>query len=149
MQNRRSVLASIGSGGVAVLAGCAGGESDSTPTATPTPETSLTDIIGIPSHEWVRRSMLQVTVENRTEDVLDLVQVEANLYVDNTRIGHSYTNISSLPGGTTVNSAIQFIEGFDQEPCNATRYDLFPNFYYDSQQFEERMEYEYDPGFCG
>lgn len=125
-----------------------GGGEGGTPTATPTPEgTTLTDIVGITSHAFRGPSILEVTVENKTEDTLDLVQVEANLYQEDTRLAHSYTNISSLAGGVKQTSEIQFLD-MDFPPCDTTRYDLVPNFYYDSTQYEERYEYEYNPEFC-
>jgi hypothetical protein len=138
------------------LAGCSSsddgngnGGSGNGDSPTPTPEgTQLSDIVKITSHEWRGSSILEVAVQNQTEDTLDIVQVEANLYDGDTRIGHSYTNISSLAAGVKQTSDIRFLD-LDAAPCEAaTQYDLVPNFYYDSEDYEERYEYEYNPEFC-
>lgn len=154
---RRNLLSFAGTVTVAGLAGCiSSGVSDDTARETDEAgggsvdggtQTELTDILQIEDHEWLAASILEVTVRNIIDDTLDLVQVEADVYVGDERTNHAYTNISSLPAGTVETSEIQFTESYDRNPREADRYDLVPNFYYDGEDYEERIEYEFNPEF--
>jgi len=153
---RRRVLSLTGGSAVAALAGCtssddskegAGGNNDDTESPTPEGRT-LSDIISIEDHEWRGATILDVSVRNLLDEELDLVQVEANVYVGDERINHAYTNISSLPPETVQTSQIEFTQSYGQDPCNADRYELVPNLNYDMEEYQERMEFDSQPGFC-
>ncbi|TQQ79763.1 hypothetical protein EGH24_09690 [Halonotius terrestris] len=155
--NRRDVLTASGSVAIIGLAGCTSGDSSNDENGNSNEDsddsnensgTDLTDILTIEDHEWRGTSLLEVKVRNQTSDTLDLVQVEADVYVGDERINHSYTNISSLPGETVETSEIRFTESYDRNPCEADRYELVPNFYYENEDYEKRMEYEFNQDFC-
>jgi len=152
--NRRSVLKLTGTVAVASTAGCSGDTSDdgsngdgSTPT--PTSEgTQLSDLVGLPSHEWRGSSIVDVTVRNKTDSTIGLLQVDVNVYDGDTRIGDGYGTITDLPGGTEETVTVR-ISNFDAAPCEAaTTYELVPNFSYEGADYEDRREYEYNPSAC-
>jgi len=151
--NRRNVLSATSSVAFIGLAGCTSGDSsgnsnEDSEEANENSGTELTDIVTIEDHEWRGATLLELKVRNLTSDTIDLVQVEADVYVDDERINNAYTNISSLPGETVETSEIRFTESYDRDPCEADRYELVPNFYYQNEDYEIRMEYEFNPDFC-
>lgn len=150
---RRKFLSISGTATGLALTGCTsnngnGGEDGGNEETQKTEELTLTDILQIENHKWLGASLLEVTVRNRLSEELDLVQVEADVYVGNERINHAYTNISSLPPETVQTSEIRFTEPYGQDPCNADRYELVPNLTYELNEYQQRIEFQFDPSFC-
>jgi hypothetical protein len=150
---RRALLSVTAGAAVTTLTGCM--SSDDTDEnggdggAQSTEGMRLTDIIEIEDHEWRGATLLDVSVRNLLDEELDLVQIEANVYAGDERINHAYTNISSLPPQTVQTSQIEFTQSYGQDPCNADRYELVPNLNYDTEEYQKRMEFDSQPGFCG
>jgi hypothetical protein len=154
--SRRSLLrasaSTVAAGATVALAGCASsdddGNGDGGGTTTPTGN-QLTDIVEIVSHEWRGRSILEATVRNRTDTTIGTLQIDVNVYADEERISNGYGTITDLPGGTEDTVRVSNMSDFSAAPCDAaTTYELVPNFYLENQQYEKRMEFEYDPEFC-
>lgn len=150
---RRSWLSFTAGATVTALAGCTSSddsdENGGDGGAQTTEGMTLTEIIEIEDHEWRGATLLDVSVRNLLDEELDLVQIEANVYVGDERINHAYTNISSLPPQTVQTSQIEFTQSYGQDPCNADRYELVPNLNYEMEEYQERMEFDSQPGFCG
>lgn len=138
-----AVAATIG------MTGCSGSDDGTSSDATTQTGTQLTDVIEITNHEWRGRTILEATVRNKTDSTIGTLQIDVNVYNDDTRISDGYGTISDLPGGIEDTVRVSNMSDFSAVPCEAaTTYDLVPNFYFENTRYEERMEYEYNPEFC-
>jgi len=154
--SRRSVLRTSAAAATIGLAGCASSDDDGDGNGdgngdgtTSQDGTQLPDLVEIVDHEWRGRTILEATVRNKTESTIGTLQVDVNVYADDERISDGYGTITDLPGGIEETVRVSNMSDFSAVPCDAaTTYDLVPNFYFENTQYEERMDFEYNPEFC-
>ncbi|TKX38014.1 hypothetical protein EXE51_05335 [Halorubrum sp. CGM5_25_10-8B] len=145
--NRRQYLTTAGVGFVGVLAGCSG-ETDDGESGDGEESEGLEDYVQLQGHEFKPTQvgsgiLLEVTVENVSENTLDLISIDANLYVDDERVDDGGLSIGDLPAGTTETDDMGLVDTTPDLYDEITNYDITISTRNEElTEFEQTYEYD-------